>query len=211
MDRFTTLSAPVAPLRLANVDTDQILPGRFLRKPRSAGYQNFLFHDLRRLEDGALDPDFVLNKPAHAAAPILVADRNFGGGSSREGAVYGLVDQGIRVVIAPSFGDIFASNAAKNGLLTIAVPRELVERIWAMAETDPGAPLTVDLDARTIRLANEEPVEFDIDPFRRECLLKGLDDIDLTLVHAAALDAFETDYAERYPFRMAPDGRAVSR
>lgn len=201
MKPFTTLSAPVAPLRLANVDTDQILPGRFLRKPRSAGYDNFLFHDLRRDADGEPDPEFVLNKPAHAHAPILVADRNFGGGSSREGAVYALVDQGIRVVIAPSFGDIFASNAAKNGLLTIAVPREVIEQIWEMAEADPEAPLTVDLEAQTIRIANREALPFEIDPFRRECLMKGLDDIDLTLAHAKALDGFEADYAGRFPFR----------
>jgi 3-isopropylmalate/(R)-2-methylmalate dehydratase small subunit len=201
MKPFTTLSASVAPLRLANVDTDQILPGRFLRKPRSAGYDTFLFHDLRRGPDGQQDPDFVLNKPAYADAPILVADRNFGGGSSREGAVYALVDQGIRVVIAPSFGDIFASNAAKNGLLTIALPRAEIERIWEMAEADPEAPLTVDLEAQTLRIANQDAMSFEIDPFRRDCLMKGLDDIDLTLAHAELLDGFEADYAGRFPFR----------
>ena len=201
MQPFTTLSAPVVPLRLANVDTDQILPGRYLRKPRSAGYEHFLFHDLRRDDQGELDPEFVLNKPAYAKAPILVADRNFGGGSSREGAVYALVDQGIRVVLAPSFGDIFASNAAKNGLLTVAIPRDVIERIWRVAEADPEAPLTVDLAAQTLRIANEEAVSFEIDPFRRECLMKGLDDIDLTLSHSEALDAFEAAYAARYGFR----------
>lgn len=201
MKPFTTLSAPVVPLRLANVDTDQILPGRYLRKPRSAGYEHFLFHDLRRSENGEPDPDFVLNKPEYAAAPILVADRNFGGGSSREGAVYALVDQGIRVVLAPSFGDIFASNAAKNGLLTVAVPREVIQRIWDVAEADPQAPLTVDLAAQTLRIANEDAIPFQIDPFRRECLMKGLDDIDLTLAHASALDTFEAEYAARYGFR----------
>ena len=201
MQPFTTLAAPVVPLRLANVDTDQILPGRYLRKPRSAGYEHFLFHDLRRDDQGELDPDFVLNKPAYATAPILVADRNFGGGSSREGAVYALVDQGIRVVLAPSFGDIFASNAAKNGLLTVAIPREVIERIWEVAEADPEAPLTIDLAAQTLRIANEDAVPFEIDPFRRECLTKGLDDIDLTLSHSDALDAFEAEYAARYGFR----------
>jgi 3-isopropylmalate/(R)-2-methylmalate dehydratase small subunit len=201
MQPFTTLSAPVVPLRLANVDTDQILPGRYLRKPRSAGYEHFLFHDLRRLESGEPDPEFVLNKPAYSSAPILVADRNFGGGSSREGAVYALVDQGIRVVLAPSFGDIFASNAAKNGLLTVAIPREVIQRIWQVAEADPEAPLTVDLAAQTLRIANEDAIPFEIDPFRRECLMKGLDDIDLTLAHSAALDTFEADYAARYGFR----------
>lgn len=201
MKPFTTLSAPVVPLRLANVDTDQILPGRYLRKPRSAGYEHFLFHDLRRDAHGDPDPEFVLNKPAYATAPILVADRNFGGGSSREGAVYALVDQGIKVVLAPSFGDIFASNAAKNGLLTVAVARDVIERIWEVAEADPESPLTIDLAAQTLRIANEDAVPFEIDPFRRECLMKGLDDIDLTLSHSDALDAFEAAYADRYGFR----------
>ena len=201
MQPFTTLAAPVVPLRLANVDTDQILPGRYLRKPRSAGYEHFLFHDLRRDDHGEPDPEFVLNKPAYATAPILVADRNFGGGSSREGAVYALVDQGIRVVLAPSFGDIFASNAAKNGLLTVAIPRDVIERIWEVAEADPEAPLTIDLAAQTLRIANEDAIPFEIDPFRRECLMKGFDDIDLTLSHSDALDAFEAEYAARYGFR----------
>ena len=201
MQPFTTLAAPVVPLRLANVDTDQILPGRYLRKPRSAGYEHFLFHDLRRDDHGEPDPEFVLNKPAYATAPILVADRNFGGGSSREGAVYALVDQGIRVVLAPSFGDIFASNAAKNGLLTVAIPRDVIERIWEVAEADPEAPLTIDLAAQTLRIANEDAIPFEIDTFRRECLMKGLDDIDLTLSHSDALDAFEAEYAARYGFR----------
>ena len=201
MQPFTTLAAPVVPLRLANVDTDQILPGRYLRKPRSAGYEHFLFHDLRRDDHGEPDPEFVLNKPAYATAPILVADRNFGGGSSREGAVYALVDQGIRVVLAPSFGDIFASNAANNGLLTVAIPRDVIERIWEVAEADPEAPFTIDLAAQTLRIANEDAIPFEIDPFRRECLMKGLDDIDLTLSHSDALDAFEAEYAARYGFR----------
>ena len=201
MQPFTTLAAPVVPLRLANVDTDQILPGRYLRKPRSAGYEHFLFHDLRRDDHGEPDPEFVLNKQAYATAPILVADRKFGGGSSREGAVYALVDQGIRVVLAPSFGDIFASNAAKNGLLTVAIPRDVIERIWEVAEADPEAPLTIDLAAQTLRIANEDAIPFEIDTFRRECLMKGLDDIDLTLSHSDALDAFEAEYAARYGFR----------
>jgi len=201
MKAFTRLAASVAPLRLANVDTDQLFPGRFLRKLRGDGYHPYLFHDLRRREDGALEPGFVLNRKEYADAPILVCDRNFGGGSSREGAVYALVDAGIRVVIAPSFGDIFAANASKNGLLTIEMPRETVERIWEMAEADSTAPLSVDLEKQEVRLANEEPIPFEIDPFRRTCLLQGLDDIDLTLEHSAALDAFEAGYTARYPFR----------
>jgi len=191
MTPFGTLTAPAMPLRLANVDTDQLLPGRFLRKPRSDGYDNYLFHDIRRGPDGALRADFPPNDPRWAGAPILVADRNFGGGSSREGAVYALVDAGIRVVIAPSFGDIFYSNAIKNGLLPIRLPAEAVERIWAIAEADPAAPLAVDLAAQTVRPANAEPVAFEIDSFHKSCLLQGTDDIDLTLAHAGALEAFE--------------------
>ncbi len=202
MRPFTTLTAPAVPLRLANVDTDQLLPGRFLRKPRSDGYDNYLFHDLRRDDDGSLRPDFVLNQPAYQAAPILVADRNFGGGSSREGAVYALADAGFRCIIAPSFGDIFRSNAAKNGVLPVVLPIEAIERIWAMAEADPAAPLSVDLEQQSVRIANEaEPFRFEIDAFVKECLLAGRDDIDLTLVHADTLDAFEGDYGTRFPWR----------
>lgn len=191
MTPFGTLTAPAMPLRLANVDTDQLLPGRFLRKPRSDGYDNYLFYDIRRGPDGALRVDFPPNDPRWSGAPILVADRNFGGGSSREGAVYALVDAGIRVVIAPSFGDIFYSNAIKNGLLPIRLPAEAVERIWAIAEADPAAPLAVDLAAQTVRPANAEPVAFEIDSFHKTCLLQGTDDIDLTLAHAGAIEAFE--------------------
>lgn len=201
MTPFTTLTAPAIPLRLANVDTDQLLPGRFLRKPRGDGYHHYLFHDLRRDAEGQLRRDFPLNDSRWAEAPILVADRNFGGGSSREGAVYALVDQGIRVVVAPSFGDIFYSNATKNGLLPIRLPIDMVERIWATAEADPTAPVTVDLVAQTVRVANAKPVSFDIDSFQKECLLGGLDDIDLTLEMADRLTAFEREYGQSVPWR----------
>ena len=202
MTPFGTLSAGVIPLRLANVDTDQLLPGRFLRKPRSDGYDRYLFHDIRRDPDGALRPDFPLNDPRRAGATILVADRNFGGGSSREGAVYALVDAGIRAVIAPSFGDIFHSNAVKNGLLPIRLPIEVVERIWAIAEADPSAPLTIDLAAQTVRPANGEPVGFEIDSFLKSCLLQGTDDIDLTLAHADAIAAHERADRAARPWRV---------
>lgn len=198
MTPFDTLTAPAVPLRLANVDTDQLLPGRFLRKPRSDGYDNYLFHDVRRGPDGAPRPDFPLNDPSWAGAPILVADRNFGGGSSREGAVYALVDAGIRAVIAPSFGDIFYSNAIKNGLLPVRLPIAAVERLWAIAEADPAAPLTIDLAAQTVRPANGEPIGFEIDSFHKTCLLAGTDDIDLTLAHGDAIADFErADRADR--------------
>jgi 3-isopropylmalate/(R)-2-methylmalate dehydratase small subunit len=172
MTPFTVLTGPVALLPRSNVDTDQILPARFLRKPRSAGYQNFLFHDLR-----AAEPDF----PVRPGAAILVAGENFGCGSSREGAVYALVDAGIRCVIAPSFGDIFAGNAGKNGLLALAMDG---------LHTAPGE-MTVDLPAQILRLPDGTTRRFEIDAFRKRCLVEGLDDIGLTLQHEAALAAFE--------------------
>ena len=181
MTPFTTLTGSAAVLDRANVDTDQIIPARFLRKPRGAGYGDYLFADLRRAE-----PAF----PVFAGASVLVAGANFGCGSSREGAVYALLDAGIRCVIAPSFGDIFAGNAAKNGLLTIAL------------ETVPiaqGASVTVDLPAQEIRVGNHV-VRFAIDPFRKRCLVEGLDDIGLTLEHADALAAFERAHRAARPW-----------
>jgi 3-isopropylmalate/(R)-2-methylmalate dehydratase small subunit len=179
MTPFTVLSGQAVALERANIDTDQIIPARFLRKPRSAGYQNFLFHDVRRQEAG-----FPLNG---AAPAILAAAENFGCGSSREGAVYALVDAGIRCVIAPSFGDIFAGNAGKNGLLTIVLPAPAAASLRAQL---PG-PMTVDLPAQRLTLPDGSTHGFEIDPFRKRCLLEGLDDIGLTLQHAADIAAFQ--------------------
>jgi len=174
MTPFTTLAGKVALLDRANVDTDQIIPARFLRKQRGAGYGNFLFHDLRTRENAfPIQPD---------AAPTVVAGANFGCGSSREGAVYALVDAGIRCVIAPSFGDIFAGNAAKNGLLTIVLAD-------APALLGQAPSLAIDLPAQTITLPDGTVFRFEIDAFRKTCLVQGLDDIGLTLVHADALAA----------------------
>jgi len=172
MTPFTVLTGPVAVLDRKNVDTDQILPARFLRKPRSAGYQHFLFHDLR-----ASEPAF----PVREGTAILIAGENFGCGSSREGAVYALVDAGIRCVIAPSFGDIFAGNAGKNGLLALVMD--------GLAVT--AGTMTVDLPAQMLRLPDGTARAFEIDAFRKRCLVEGLDDIGLTLQHADALAAFE--------------------
>ena len=168
MTPFTVLTAPAAVLDRANIDTDQIIPARFLRHKRSVGYQKFLFAD----QDFRLPP----------GAGILIGGANFGCGSSREGAVYALVDAGVRCVIAPSFGDIFAGNAAQNGLLTVALALEGVR---------DGDTLTVDLPAQTVRLPHGGTVAFAIDPFRRQRLLEGSDDIDLTLAHAGEIAAFE--------------------
>ncbi|SEO41501.1 3-isopropylmalate/(R)-2-methylmalate dehydratase small subunit [Methylobacterium sp. ap11] len=201
MQPFTTLRAVAVPLDVANVDTDQILPARFLKKPRSAGYGNFLFHDERRRSEA-----YPLDAPAYAGAGILVADRNFGCGSSREGAVYALVDGGIRCVIAPSFGDIFASNAAKNGLLTVTLPEAAVAALRARLATAPGAALTVDLPAQTVTDPDGQAVPFEIDPFKKRCLVEGLDDVALTLEHAEAIAAFEARVAAEQPWRVPAAG-----
>ncbi|MFS2008917.1 3-isopropylmalate dehydratase small subunit [Azospirillum sp. CT11-132] len=193
MDPFVTLTAPAVPLDIANIDTDQLLPARFLKKPRSAGYGNFLFHDERK-------PGFPLDDPAYAGAAVLVSDRNFGCGSSREGAVYALVDGGFRCVVAPSFGDIFAANAAKNGLLTITLPEEAVATLRRQLQEAPGAAVTVDLPAQTLTGPDGRPLPFAIDPFKKECLIEGLDDVALTLRHQDAIDLFDRRDAERRPW-----------
>jgi 3-isopropylmalate/(R)-2-methylmalate dehydratase small subunit len=185
MTPFTRFTAAAVRLDAANIDTDQIIPARFLRKPRSAGYQNFLFHDLRREH-----PHFPLNTATEPVG-ILLAGANFGCGSSREGAVYALTDAGIRCVIAPSFGDIFASNAAKNGLLTITLPAEKIAELTA-------ARLTINLPAQQIIAGNAAPQPFDIDAYRKHCLIEGLDDIGLTLTHETEIaDWFTTDRKTR--------------
>ena len=197
MQPFTTLQAVAVPLDVANIDTDQILPARFLKKPRSAGYGNFLFHDERRRT-----PAVPLDEPAYAGAGILVADRNFGCGSSREGAVYALVDGGIRCVIAPSFGDIFASNAAKNGLLTVTLSEEAVAALRTRLAASPGATVTVDLPAQTVTDPDGTARPFEIDPFKKRCLVEGLDDVALTLEHADAIAAYEAQAAVERPWRV---------
>lgn len=196
MQAFTALQAVAVPFDIANVDTDQILPARFLKKPRSAGYGTFLFHDERRRS-----PDFPLDRPAYRDAAVLVADRNFGCGSSREGAVYALLDGGIRCVIAPSFGDIFASNAAKNGLLTIGLGDEQVSTLRAGLHAVPGTALTIDLPAQTITVPGGQAIRFEIDPFRKRCLVEGLDDVDLTLECSDAIAAFEARAAREQSWR----------
>ncbi|MBP2300711.1 3-isopropylmalate dehydratase small subunit [Azospirillum picis] len=193
MDAFVTLTAPAVPLDIANIDTDQLLPARFLKKPRSAGYGNFLFRDERK-------PGFPLDDPAYAGARVLVTDRNFGCGSSREGAVYALVDGGFRCVVAPSFGDIFAANAAKNGLLTVTLPEETVAALRRQLQEAPGAAVTVDLPAQTLTGPDGRPLSFAIDPFKKECLIAGLDDVALTLRHQDAIDAFDRADAGARPW-----------
>jgi 3-isopropylmalate/(R)-2-methylmalate dehydratase small subunit len=191
MEAFQTLDAVMLPLGQANVDTDQILPARYLQKPRSTKFDQFLFRDLRYRKDGSENPGFVLNQPACRAARIVVAGDNFACGSSREHAVWALHDYGFRVAIAPSFGDIFFNNALKNGLLPIVLPAAAVAALLAAARATPGARATVDLAAQTVGAPDGTVHRFNIDQFSKHCLLEGLDEIDYTLTQAAHIAAYE--------------------
>ncbi|MGE5274452.1 MAG: 3-isopropylmalate dehydratase small subunit [Verrucomicrobiota bacterium] len=192
MKAFTRTTGRVAVLDRADVDTDQIIPKQFLKRIERTGYGEFLFYDWRQ------DPAFELNRPEYAGATILVAGRNFGCGSSREHAAWAIQDHGFEVVVAPSFGDIFASNAAQIGLVTIALPEEQVRRLMNARE------LTIDLEALAIVPADGEPIAFDFDPFRRHKLLNGLDDIGLTLEHEDDIAAFEASRAARVDTTALP-------
>ena len=198
MRPFTSLTAPACPLPMANVDTDQLIPARFMRRPRSDGYGNFLFHDLRFAADGT-KRDFPLNDPAYAGCAVLVARRNFGCGSSREAAVYALADHGFRTVIAPSFGDIFASNAVKNGLLPAQISEEDAERLLAAGDMVAARPVTVDLESQTITAGNLV-LSFTIDPVWKKQLLNGWDDIDLTLGEATRIENFSARDRQARPW-----------
>ena len=200
MEPFIRLTAVAAPLDLANVDTDRILPARFLRKPRSGGYGGFLFHDLRLTPGGAERPDFVLNLAAYREARILVAVENFGCGSSREGAVWALLDRGFRAVIAPSFGDIFRGNCFNNGILPVVLPGERVAALQEALHASPGARMTIDLDSQIVVGPDGAQDRFAVDPFRKECLLRGRDEIALTLEHEAAIAAYESRRRTEFPW-----------
>ena len=191
MEKFTALEGIAAPFPMVNVDTDRIIPARFLKTIKKTGLGKNLFNELRYDEDGSEKPDFVLNKPAYRDARILVAGENFGCGSSREHAPWALVDFGIRCVIAPSFADIFNNNASKNGMLLIALPQETVDKLMEDAEKGGNARLSVDLEKQRIVRPDGETIGFDIDPFKKHCLLNGLDDIALTLQKDDKISAFE--------------------
>jgi len=193
MEKFTRLTAAAAPLPLANVDTDLIIPARFMKGLARSGLGQHLFQELRYRPDGADNGSFILNRGPCRDAQILIADRNFGCGSSREHAVWALADFGIRCVVAPSFGDIFSNNARKNGLLLIRLPEEVCERLRHEVELAQYAPLTIDLSEQTIALASGEAIAFDIDPDDRRTLMEGLDDITRTLRHRDVIARFEED------------------
>lgn len=201
MEAFTTLTAVAAPFDRDNIDTDQLLPPRFLLKRRSdPAYPTYLFRDQRFDESGQPRPEFVLNQPAYREARILVGNANFGGGSSREAAAIALQTYGIRCVIAVSFGDIFYSNCIKNGLLPIRLEEAIAADLRAQLHASPGTPLTVDLREQVVIDTRGARHAFEIDGFSRHCLLEGLSAIDLTLQQRAAIDAFERQYRQDFPW-----------
>lgn len=199
MEKFVRLTATACPLTVPNLNTDQILPARYLKWPRSKGLGSVLFQDLRLDAEGKERPDFPLNQPAYRAAKILLAGRNFGGGSSREAAVYAVYDSGIRCVVAPSFGDIFAQNAVKNGLLAAIVPEEDIVPFAAAVTADPARTITVDLEEQTI-VSGAWQCKFVIEPVSRNQLLNGWDDIDLTESYRANIGRFRSRDRQQRPW-----------
>jgi 3-isopropylmalate/(R)-2-methylmalate dehydratase small subunit len=200
MDAFTTLSAVAAPIDLPNVDTDRIIPARFLRKPRGPGYECYLFHDVRFQADGAEWPEFILNQTPYRSARILVTAENFACGSSREAAVWALMAGGLRSFIGPSFGDIFFENCFKNGALPIVVPVELAASLRRQLHERPGASMTVDLKAQAFTGPDGARHAFTVDPFRRDCLLSGRDEIAMTLGYEREIEAFEAQHLRELPW-----------
>ncbi|HMQ58384.1 MAG TPA: 3-isopropylmalate dehydratase small subunit [Rhizobiaceae bacterium] len=200
MDKFTTLTGVAAPLPIVNVDTDMIIPKDYLKTIRRTGLGKGLFAEMRFNEDGSENPDFVLNKPAYREAKIIVAGDNFGCGSSREHAPWALLDFGVRCVISTSFADIFYNNCFKNGILPIVVSPEDLDKLMDDANRGANATLTVDLDAQEIRGPDGGVVKFDIDPFKKHCLLNGLDDIGLTMEKAPSIDAYEAKAGASRPW-----------
>jgi 3-isopropylmalate/(R)-2-methylmalate dehydratase small subunit len=191
MQKFETLTGVAAPLNIINIDTDMIIPKQFLKTIKRTGLGKSLFYEMRFTQDGKELPDFVLNKPAYRNSQILVAGDNFGCGSSREHAPWALLDFGIRCVISTSFADIFYNNSFKNGILPIVVSPDDLKKLMDDAERGSNATLTIDLPSQTIRGPDGGTVKFEIDAFRKHCLLNGLDDIGLTLEKASSIDAFE--------------------
>ena len=209
MKPFTVHTGIAAPMDRANIDTDMIIPKQFLKSIKRSGFGPNLFDELRYLDEGQpdadnsgrpLNPDFVLNKARYQGASVLLARENFGCGSSREHAPWALEDYGFRVIIAPSFADIFYNNSFKNGLLPIVLDEAVVDRLFRAVEANEGYRLTIDLDAQQIRTPDGEDIPFDVDPFRRHCLLNGLDDIGLTLQDADAIHAYEEQRRQQAPW-----------
>jgi len=200
MEKFTHLSGVAAPLPMINVDTDMIIPKQFLKTIKRTGLGKALFHELRTKEDGSENPDFVLNKPAYRSAKILIAGANFGCGSSREHAPWALLDFGIRCVIAPSFADIFYNNCFKNGILPIVLPQAEIDKLFDDAERGANAIIAVDLEKQEITGPDGGRISFDVDPFRKQCLVNGWDDIGLTLRHEGEISSFEATRKQQMPW-----------
>jgi 3-isopropylmalate/(R)-2-methylmalate dehydratase small subunit len=200
MEKFTKLTGIAAPMPLVNIDTDMIIPKQFLKTIQRSGLGKNLFDEMRYTEGGAEIPDFVLNQPAYRKAEILVAGDNFGCGSSREHAPWALLDFGIRCVIATSFADIFYNNCFKNGILPIVMPPEVVDALMADARKGANARMTIDLEAQTVTTSDGQNFQFEVDSFRKHCLLNGLDDIGLTLEKVSAIDSYEKTLATTRPW-----------
>lgn len=217
MKQFERIQGLVAPLDRANVDTDLIIPKQFLKSIKRTGFGVNLFDELRYLDEGQpgqdcsqrpLNPDFVLNQPRYQGASVLLARRNFGCGSSREHAPWALEDFGFRVVIAPSFADIFYNNAFKNGLLLITLPEETVDQLFREVEANEGYRLDVDLENQRVITPSGEILEFEVDPFRKQCLIEGLDDIGITLKDEEAIRAFEAKHRQVRPWLFRDTAQA---
>lgn len=217
MKKFERSEGLVAPLDRANVDTDLIIPKQFLKSIKRTGFGVNLFDELRYLDEGypgqdcsqrPINPDFVLNQPRYQGARVLLARRNFGCGSSREHAPWALEDFGFRVVIAPSFADIFYNNAFKNGLLLVTLPEETVERLFQEVAANEGYALDVDLENQRITTPSGEVIEFEVDPFRKHCLLEGLDDIGITLQDEDAIRTFEAKHRAARPWLFRDSAQA---
>ena len=200
MQKFTTLSGVAAPLPHVNIDTDRIIPARFLKTINRTGLGANLFNDIRFNADGTEKPEFVLNQAAYRKAQVLVTGENFGCGSSREHAPWALLDAGIRCIVTPSFADIFYNNCFKNGVLPIRLPQAQIDQLMEDARRGANAVLTIDLTAQEITRPDGGKIHFDVEPFRKHCLLNGLDDIGLTLEKRPAIDRFEASQASRQPW-----------
>ena len=200
MEKFTTLTGVAAPMPLVNIDTDMIIPKQFLKTIARTGLGKNLFDEMRYTLDGAEIPDFVLNQPAYRKAQILVTGDNFGCGSSREHAPWALLDFGIRCVIATSFADIFFNNCFKNGILPVVLPQAAIDQLMEDARKGENARMTVDLDSQTVTASDGTKFAFEVDAFKKHCLMNGLDDIGLTLEKATAIDAYEAKAATTRPW-----------
>jgi 3-isopropylmalate/(R)-2-methylmalate dehydratase small subunit len=200
MDKFTTLTGIAAPMPLVNIDTDMIIPKQFLKTIQRSGLGKNLFDEMRYTQDGQEIPDFVLNQPAYRNAQILVAGDNFGCGSSREHAPWALLDFGIRCVISTSFADIFFNNCFKNGILPVVLPQDAVDHLMDDSRKGANARITVDLETQTVTASDGTSFHFEVDAFKKHCLMNGLDDIGLTLEKAAAIDSFEARNATLRPW-----------